>query len=152
MKLVSDTVEYGLRSILWLMQHPEQSQTTRRIAEGTRIPADYQPKVLQLLAKAGIVRGQRGIGGGFHLEPGHEQLTVLDVINAVDPLQRIHACPLNLEEHAECLCPLHSGLNAAVEQVESTFGRTRIADLLTNESASIPLGIPRENCQAVFPA
>ncbi len=151
MKLISDTVEYALRSILWLMQHPERLQTTRQIAAGTRIPADYQSKVLQLLAKAGIVRGQRGIGGGFRLEPGCEEWTILDVLNAVDPLQRIHACPLNLEEHADCLCPLHSGLNSAVEQVEASFARTRIADLLAHESASIPLGIRREHCRAVFP-
>lgn len=151
MKLISDTAEYALRSVLWLMQAPDQSRTTRQIATGTKIPPDYQSKVLQLLAKARIVRGSRGIGGGFRLEPGHEKLTVLDIVNAVDPLQKIHTCPLDLEEHADCLCPLHAGINSAVEQAERSFRGTLLSELLQDESASVPLGIPRPDRDCAWP-
>lgn len=141
MKIISDTAEYALRAVLWLLQDPERSQTTRQIALGTKTPPDYQSKVLQALARAGITRSQRGIGGGIRLNASPRSLTVLDVVNAVDPIQRIHSCPLGLKEHGTCLCPLHSGLNDAVDQVQSTLKRSKVIDLLNTTSPSVPLGI-----------
>jgi len=141
MQLISRTSEYALRAIIWLVQEPALSQTTRQIATGTRTPPDYVSKVLQLLAKAGLVRSQRGLGGGFRLVGEPTQITVLDVINAVDPLERIHTCPLGLKAHGKNLCPLHCGLNDAALQMEATFAKTKLADLLNGSTASIPLGI-----------
>lgn len=141
MKLISDTSEYALRAVVWLVQSPDQSQTTRQIADGTRTPLDYQSKVLQLLAKSGITKSQRGTGGGIRLNASPLELTVLDVINAVDPIQRIQTCPLGLKEHGTCLCPMHKGLNDTIDTVIAAFGKSLIADLLTTKSKSIPLGI-----------
>ena len=41
MQLISRTSEYALRAVIWLMQEPALSQTTRQIATGTRTPQDY---------------------------------------------------------------------------------------------------------------
>lgn len=141
MQLISRTAEYALRAIIWLLQEPARSQTTRQIATGTCTPPDYISKVLQLLAKAGLVRSQRGLGGGFQSAGDPEQITVLDVINAVDPLEHIHTCPLGLKAHGTNLCPLHCGMNDVVNQMEATFAKTKLGDLLNTESKSIPLGI-----------
>jgi len=141
MNLISRTSEYALRAVVWLIQDPTRSQTTRQIARGTRTPPDYVSKVLQALARAGVIRGQRGLGGGFQLIADPEVLTVLDVINAVDPLECIKTCPLGLKAHGTKLCPLHSGLNEAARQIETAFGNTRISELLNDHSGSIPLGI-----------
>ena len=141
MQLISRTSEYALRAVIWLVQEPALSQTTRQIAIATRTPPDYVSKVLQLLAKAGLVRSQRGFGGGFRLAGDPAQITVLDVINAVDPLERIHTCPLDLKAHGTNLCPLHCGLNDVMLQMEATFAKTKLADLLNSDTPSIPLGI-----------
>ncbi|HEU5077657.1 MAG TPA: Rrf2 family transcriptional regulator [Opitutaceae bacterium] len=141
MNLISRTSEYALRAVIWLIQEPTLSQTTRQIAEGTRTPPDYVSKVLQALARAGIVRSQRGLGGGFQLAVDPTQITVLEVINAIDPLERIHTCPLGLEAHGTNLCPLHCGLNEVAEQMEAAFAKTKVSDLLNGDSPSIPLGI-----------
>ncbi|HZL43460.1 MAG TPA: Rrf2 family transcriptional regulator [Verrucomicrobiae bacterium] len=141
MQLISRTSEYALRAVIWLVQEPALSQTTRQIATGTRTPPDYVSKVLQLLAKAGLVRSQRGLGGGFRLAGNPAQITVLDAINAVDPLERIHTCPLDLKAHGTNLCPLHCGLNDVMFQMEATFAKTKLADLLNSDTPSIPLGI-----------
>lgn len=145
MQLVSRTSEYALRAILWLVQDPGRSQTTRQIAAGTHTPPDYISKVLQLLSKAGLVRGQRGLGGGFQFAGCPDKVTVLDVINAVDPLERIHSCPLGLEAHGTHLCPLHCGMNDVVRQMEATFAQTKLLDLLNTASSSIPLGIKQKS-------
>jgi Rrf2 family protein len=141
MQLISRTSEYALRAVIWLVQDPAASQTTRQIATGTHTPPDYISKVLQLLAKAGLVRSQRGLGGGFQFSGDPTQVTVLDVINAVDPVERIHTCPLGLEAHGVNLCPLHCGMNEVVEQMEARFAKTKLTDLLNTDSKSVPLGI-----------
>ena len=141
MELISRTSEYALRAVIWLVQEPARSQTTQQIATGTRAPPDYVSKVLQQLAKTGLVRSQRGLGGGFRLASDPAQITVLDVVNAVDPMERLHTCPLGLKAHGKNLCPLHCGLNDVVLQMEATFAKTKLADLLNGATPSIPLGI-----------
>ena len=141
MQLISRTSEYALRAIIWLVQEPARSQTTGQIAAGTHTPPDYISKVLQQLAKAGLVRSQRGLGGGFFLAGDPAQITVLDVINAVDPLEHIHTCPLGLKAHGKTLCPLHCGMNDMGQQMETAFARTKLSELLNGATSSVPLGI-----------
>lgn len=141
MQLISRTSEYALRAMIWLIHEPVLSQTTRQISEGTHTPPDYVSKVLQALSRGKLVRSQRGLGGGFQLACNPARITVLDVINAVDPLEHIHTCPLGLKAHDTHLCPLHCGLNGVVEQMEATFAKTKLSDLLSGESSSVPLGI-----------
>jgi hypothetical protein len=54
----------------------------------------------------------------------------LDIVNAVDPIQRIRKCPLNLKAHGLNLCSLHKKLDHAISLVETVFQTTTLADLL----------------------
>ena len=130
MSLLSQTGEYALRAVVWLASQPEKPMTVQAIAEGTQVPPSYLSKVLQTLGRAGLVRSQRGLGGGFILTRGPAEISALEVINAVDPLQRIHACPLGLRQHKEQLCPLHRRLDDTVAQMERSFGEVSVAALL----------------------
>jgi len=137
--MISQTVEYALRAVVHLADEPSASCTTQQIAAATQVPAAYLAKVLQGLVKAKIVRSQRGIGGGISLAANPRQLTILDVINAVEPLQRITQCPLDLKSHGTNLCPLHSRLDKAMAQVEAAFAGTTLAELLNESGMSKPL-------------
>ena len=137
--MLSTTAEYALRAIVWLAAQKEAACTTEQISQATEVPAAYLSKVLQTLGKAGIVRSQRGLGGGFSLAGDPQQLTVLDVINSVDPLRRIRSCPLKLASHGGKLCPLHSRLDAAAATIEEAFGKCTIADLFDVPNAESPL-------------
>lgn len=139
MKLLSEAAEYGLRAVVWLAQRPRTPYKTRQIAAGTQTAPGYLLKSLQALSKAGILSGQRGSSGGFSLVSDPESLTVLEVINAVDPLERIHVCPLGLEAHGKRLCPLHRRIDDAIASIERAFKDTTIAEVLRNPSRSIPL-------------
>lgn len=136
MKLLTDAGEYGLRAVLWLAQRPGQAQKVREIAEGTRAAPGYLVKVLQVLAKAGILSAQRGSQGGFTLERDPATLTVLEVINAIDPIERIRTCPLGLEAHGACLCPMHRRIDDALALIEQSFGSSTIADLMEPAAAA----------------
>jgi Rrf2 family protein len=139
LKIFSDACEYGLRATVWLGQRPRETQKVREIAEGTHASSGYLVKVLQRLAKAGILSAQRGSQGGFTLERAPEELTVLEVINAVDPIERIETCPLGLEKHGTHLCPLHRRLDDSMALIETGFGSVTIAELINEPTRSRPL-------------
>ena len=139
MKLLSEAAEYGLRAVVWLAQRPGATHKTRQIAAGTQTAPGYLLKSLQALSRSGILAGQRGSAGGFSLIRDPDSLTVLEVINAVDPLERIRVCPLGLEAHGKRLCPLHRRVDDAIASVERAFNDTTIAEVLRNPSRSIPL-------------
>jgi Rrf2 family transcriptional regulator, nitric oxide-sensitive transcriptional repressor len=137
--VISRTAEYALRAVVCLADAKDQSLTTQQIAEMTRVPAGYLSKVLQALGRAELVVSQRGLHGGFTLGRDAQELSVLDVINAVDPIQRIHRCPLGLKSHGEQLCPLHRRLDDAMEMVEQAFADTTVAEILADPNKSRPL-------------
>ncbi|MBX6311916.1 MAG: Rrf2 family transcriptional regulator, partial [Isosphaeraceae bacterium] len=88
---------------------------------------------------AGIVHSQRGIGGGMTLAKAASELTILEVVNAVEPLRRIRTCPLGLATHGARLCPLHRRLDDALAMVEEAFRGTTLAEVLAEPSPSVPL-------------
>lgn len=139
MKLMSEACEYGLRAVLWLAQRPDETQKVREIAEATKAAPGYLVKVLQALTKAGILSAQRGSNGGFTLLKDPAQLTVLDIINAIDPIERIRTCPLGIESHGPNLCPMHRRIDDAYAQIEESFAASRIAELMEDPSPSKPL-------------
>lgn len=137
--LFSQTVEYALRAVVHLASESPVGRTTDQIAEATQVPRAYLSKVLQSLGRAGIVHSQRGIGGGFTLSKPCDELTILEVVNAVEPIQRIRTCPLGLASHGMHLCPLHRRLDSALAMVEQAFQSTTLAEVLAEPTSSIPL-------------
>jgi Rrf2 family transcriptional regulator, nitric oxide-sensitive transcriptional repressor len=136
--MISTTAEYALRAVVQLAMHEGVPQTTEAIAKMTRVPSSYLSKVLQQLARAGIVSSQRGLGGGFVLTRAPVDISVLDVIDAVDPIKRIRTCPLGIASHGVNLCRMHKRLDEAIESVEKAFRESTIAELLANPTESIP--------------
>jgi len=130
--MFSQTTEYALRAAVWLAESEGSAQTTSQIARATQVPAGYLAKVLQALARGGIVLGARGLHGGFELTRPAADITILDIVNIVEPIKRIKTCPLRLNSHARKLCPLHKRLDDAVAAIEQSFGSTTLADLLSN--------------------
>jgi Rrf2 family protein len=137
--VISQTAEYALRAVVVLGSSPKEPRTTRQIAAQTRIPGGYLSKVLQALGRAGLVEAQRGLHGGFVLSRPLDELTVLDVVNAVDPVVRIDHCPLGLPSHGARLCALHRRLDQAIGQIQELFGSTTIGQLIDEENPSRPL-------------
>jgi Rrf2 family nitric oxide-sensitive transcriptional repressor len=137
--MISQTVEYALRAVTHLAQQSPEACTTEEIADVTRVPRAYLSKVLQALVRGGVVHSQRGIGGGMALTKSPSELTILEVVNAVDPIQRIRTCPLGLASHGIHLCPLHARLDNAMALVEEAFRKSTLAEVLAEPSRSTPL-------------
>jgi Rrf2 family protein len=137
--MFSQTVEYALRAVVQMAYVSPDASTTAALARVTQVPQAYLAKVLQALVKEGIVTSQRGIGGGVSLACEPSRLTILDIVNAVDPIRRIRTCPLGLATHGTKLCPLHRRMDAALAQVEQAFRNTTLAEVLADPSTIKPL-------------
>ena len=137
--MFSQTVEYALRAVVHLADQAPAARTTDQIAAATVVPKAYLSKVLQNLSHAGIVRSQRGLGGGMTLVKTPDEVTILDVVSAVEPVGRIRECPLGLKEHGVRLCPLHKRMDQALAMVEKAFQDTTLAEILAEPTDSHPL-------------
>lgn len=136
--MFSQAVEYSLRAMVLLSQRAGEPLTVQAIAQRGQIPAPYLSKLLQGLVRANLVQSQRGVGGGYTLARGPTEITLADVINVVEPLQRIKSCPLGIQGHVQ-LCPLHRLLDDTLSDIERAFRSTTLADLLAESGGSIPL-------------
>ncbi len=136
--MISKTAEYALRAVTILAGQPETPSSADALAEKTKVPRRYLTRVLQDLAAAGLVNSRSGPGGGYGLVKATDELTILDVINAVAPLERIRSCPLGLESHT-ALCPLHAELDRAYAATEAAFAAVTIQRLLASTNPILPL-------------
>ncbi len=139
--MFSKTIEYALRAVVYLASQGGEARTTLQIAEAARVPADYLAKVMQGLRRARLVQSQRGLHGGFTLGVAPSGLTVYDVVQAVDPIERIESCPLGIKDHIN-LCPLHRRMDAAIDMVERALRESTIAELLTEPAKERGIPIP----------
>lgn len=137
--MFSQTAEYAMRAMSCLALRPDDLVPTPALAEVTKVPANYLAKVLQLLASADLIKGRRGVGGGYRLHRPANQINLLDVINAVEPLSRIKTCPLGLTTHGPSLCPLHRRLDEAAAAVINIFEGVTLHDLINEPGAKKPL-------------
>ncbi len=128
--MISLTAEYALRAIVFFGNQRGEAATTARVSEATNAPSSYLAKVLKGLRRAGIVSSQRGLHGGYTLTREPEDLTILDVVTAVDARQRIENCPLGRPAHTSGLCPLHRRMDHVMAAAEESYGETTIGELL----------------------
>jgi Rrf2 family protein len=136
--MISQAVEYSLRAMVLLTQSNGELVTVQQLASQGQIPAPYLSKLLQGLTRSGLVMSQRGVGGGYSLTRRPAEITLAEIVNAVEPLQRITKCPLGISGHLN-LCPLHRKLDQALAAVEEIFRQTTLDDLCKETGGSIPL-------------
>lgn len=83
---VSTRGDYAARALLSLALHSEtvRPTTVREIAERTGLPQPYLEQILLALKGAGIVRSKRGVGGGYLLARDPAEITLAQIVRAVD--------------------------------------------------------------------
>jgi Rrf2 family iron-sulfur cluster assembly transcriptional regulator len=83
---VSTRGDYACRALLSLALHAGEGSPTsvRDIAERTGLPQPYLEQILLALKGAGLVRSKRGVGGGYVLARPAEEITLAQIVSAVD--------------------------------------------------------------------
>jgi len=89
------------------------------------------------------LRGRRrGAPRFFGVDCQAIRICDLDVINAVDPIDRIESCPLCIQLHGLNLCPLHKRLSEATAHVEAAFSQSRLSELIEESQSPLCKSVP----------
>ncbi len=129
--MFSMTAEYAMRAMVALASAHGTTVSSESIARRTKVPPRYMSKVMRDLTHAGLVVSQRGPRGGFALARPPAQITILDVVNAVDRFTHITSCPLGNPAHLK-LCPLHQRLEDAIDAVERALSGSTLGEVVAS--------------------
>lgn len=129
---LSKKADYGLIALKHLAQHADGSISAREIASEYKIPAPLLAKVLQKLAREGILVSQQGTHGGYILARDASKISIVDVMEAIDgpigmtPCERGNSC-----EQME-RCSVRDPLMKLKVKVVRVLGDTSIHELAMN--------------------
>jgi Rrf2 family protein len=123
--------DYGLMALKYLAEHPsDPSISARDIAEAYHIPPQLLAKVLQRLAKVGILRSHAGMSGGYTLLKQPREISAFEVIHAIDGPLFITSCG---PSHSGCdltdSCTIKEPLARVNDSISSLLRSISIADL-----------------------
>ena len=129
---LSKKADYGLIALKHLAQHADCSISAREIAAEYRIPAELLAKILQRLARKGLLVSQQGIRGGYVLARDPAKISIVDVVEALEgpigmtPCERGSSC-----EQME-LCSVRDPLAKLKAKVVRVLGDTSIYELVAS--------------------
>lgn len=121
--------DYGLIALRHLAVHPEQgSASAREIARRYRIPLPLLSKVLQKLARSGLLAAQQGVRGGYRLARDPGRISALEVIHAIDGPIGLTACLDGACEQSE-RCTVREPLRRVHEGIVDLLAGITITDM-----------------------
>lgn len=128
--MITKKTEYAIRA-LWELAHNTDGQATaNQIAQRQSIPPKYLPQIISELSRTGLVNSSRGFGGGLRLGCDSEEISLLDIIMAVQGKPLLFECQVS---QADCShlpsCNLRDTYSRAQEALETVFRSTRLSEL-----------------------
>ncbi len=130
--IYSQSSKYAIRAFVNLASLPEgQFAMVKNIAEEEQIPSHFLAKILQQIARKGLLRSSKGPTGGFCLNVPAKKLKLIDIIDAVDGMHHFTACAGGLPEcNSAKACSLCDRWKPVQSRIMGFLGRTTIADLV----------------------
>jgi len=135
--MVTRAADYALRATLALAGLPPGARLClSELADSCEVPPSYLYKVLQSLARGGLLAAHRGVTGGYELTPRARQASVLDIVEAVNGLPLLNTCVLAGGCRRAPTCPAHPVWHQAQERMREVLAGARIADLAGDHPVS----------------
>lgn len=142
MAFYSSGVEYGIHSLICMVDGKGEGRemNVREIAELQGVPYDYLGKIFTKLSRAGLVISSEGKGGGFILSRPPDQISVLDIVAAIDGEKSIFDCKEIRQRLAvfettppewacEGICGVRAVMNIAQQRMEEALAQHTVLDL-----------------------
>lgn len=130
------TTDYAIRIILYLAMRKEIT-TSKEIAAAMGIPKNYVLKITHKLVEAALIKRLVGVQGGFALGKKAAEITLLDIVNIMEPTMRINRC---LEDDRFCSryatenCPVRSFYCILQNEMENGLKKMTVQKLLEGVS------------------
>jgi len=129
--IYSRSAEYAIRAFVHLVSVPEGKYAmVKNVAEEENIPGHFLAKILQQLARKGLLRSSKGPTGGFSLRVDPDQIRLIDIVEALDGLAPYQQCAAGLSECSDAMpCPLHDRWSMLRSRILDYLEQNTIADL-----------------------
>jgi len=139
--MISTTAVHALNAGLALAERPGEFQGAVAIATAIKAPKNYLGKLLQILAAAGVVYSQKGLGGGFQLARPPEEITLYDVVQPIDNVEKWSRCFMGQQTCSEKTpCALHAQWESVRDGYFAMLKESTLADLVAQ--GGIPFQSP----------
>lgn len=123
--------EYGIFGILYLArQAPEKITPLSEISESEDVPEKFLAKIFQSLTKSGIIRSHRGVKGGFSLARPAMDISVMEIVEAIQGRYQIAKCLHSDNICDKNDCPVKTLLSEAQDALTDVFRRYTIDKLI----------------------
>jgi Rrf2 family protein len=143
---ISRKIDYGLRAMIYLASIPPEAIVPfREIARRMAVPEDFLAKILKQLVDRGLARSTRGPHGGYALARSADEISFLDVIEAVEGPIALNVC---LDDDEACgrepRCTMVSVWRQGQERMLEVYRQARLSGLRlpadSEEMVSLGLG------------
>ncbi|MEX0652726.1 MAG: Rrf2 family transcriptional regulator [Phycisphaeraceae bacterium] len=130
MLALSHTVGYAILALICLEPPGGAWRGGQKIARATGVPKPYLSKILHALGRAGLIHTKRGYRGGFTLARAAEQISVMDVIEALEGRAWQPRCLLGLTDCSdERACPAHDMWTQERDRIEQHLRNLTVAEV-----------------------
>ena len=129
--IYSRSAEYAIRAFVHLARVPDgKFAMVKQIAGKEEIPAHFLAKILQQLARKGLLRSSKGPTGGFSLRQSPQDVTLLNIVESLDGLQDYQRCASGLAEcNDDMPCGMHESWKALRSRIIEYLESTSVADV-----------------------
>ena len=128
---LSSTTGYAIKALSCLEDPACNCRTTPGIAKRTGVPRPYLAKIVGSLARRGLVVAKRGIGGGITLARRPEDISLLQIVEAVEGKDWLGECLLGLDECSSlATCPTHDFWQRIRNEITQELGRITLASII----------------------
>ena len=129
---LSKKADYGLIALKHLAMHADESISARQIASKYLIPAELLAKVLQKLARKGLLVSQQGMNGGYVLARDPSRISIVDVVEALEGPISITPCEKGDDCQQLQVCSVRDPLLKVKAKVVRILGDVSITELAMN--------------------
>ncbi|MBW7933186.1 MAG: Rrf2 family transcriptional regulator [Gemmatimonadaceae bacterium] len=134
---ISGTSQYAIRAVVHVAAHGADAPVrVGPIAEALDMPRNYLSKTLHALARAGVLKSERGPRGGFQLAKPAARLTLAQVTAPFEDVETRHCLLGRPHCGGANACAAHARWNAVSTSLQTYFASTTIADLLDDTRAA----------------
>jgi Rrf2 family iron-sulfur cluster assembly transcriptional regulator len=126
---------YAILALACLHDNEDRWVLAQEIASRSDIPKPYLHKILHALGKAGVIQTKRGYRGGMSLSKPAEEITLFDLVKAVEGSRWMNRCLLGLSECSdERACPTHAFWSEQRKLIEKKLKSINLAEVAEFES------------------